>query len=178
MNKCIFFDRDGIVNKRKYDGYIESYSEFEFMDSFFDVFKKADELGFLKILITNQQGIGKGLMTEKDLYVIHNKMQFELFQKVGFGFDDIYYSSDLANSGSKTRKPEPGMLLEAIEKWGIGKNKSFFIGDSPTDVEAGINAGIDTVFIGEESVKNSNYNFKSLDDFYTNLDSILSGTKK
>jgi len=178
MNKCIFFDRDGIVNKRKHNGYIESYSEFEFINSFLDIFKKADEFGFLKILITNQQGIGKGLMTEKDLSIIHNKMQFELFQKVGFGFDDIYYSPDLANSGSKTRKPEPGMLLEAIDKWGIDKNKSIFIGDSPTDVQAGINAGVDTVFIGDESVKSSKYNFKSLDDFCSTFDSILSGTEK
>ena len=178
MNKCIFFDRDGIVNKRKMDGYILDYSEFEFLNQFLNIFKKADDVGFLKILITNQQGIGKGLMTEKDLSIIHNKMQFDLFQKVGFGFDDIYYSPDLANSGSRTRKPEPGMLLDAIEKWNIDKSKSIFIGDSDTDILAGINADIDTIFINQEKNSKANYNFTDLSSLNTEFDSILTSLSK
>lgn len=178
MNKCIFFDRDGIVNKRKMGGYILDYSEFEFLNPFIEIFKKADNEGFLKILITNQQGIGKGLMTEKDLSIIHNKMQFDLFQKVGFGFDDIYYSPDLANSGSRTRKPEPGMLLDAIEKWNIDKSKSIFIGDSDTDILAGSNADIDTILVNQDKNSKSKYNFKDLDTLNSEFDAILADLSK
>lgn len=178
MNKCIFFDRDGIVNQRKINGYIQEYAEFEFIKPFFEIFKKTDDYGFLKILITNQQGIGKGFMTEQDLSVIHNRMQFDLFQKVGFGFDDIYYSPDLANSGSRTRKPEPGMLLDAIEKWNIDKSKSIFIGDNTTDVLAGINAGVDTIFIGSEQNSNANYNFEDLETFNTKFEKVIAGLSK
>lgn len=117
-------------------------------------------------------------MTEQDLSVIHNRMQFDLFQKVGFGFDDIYYSPDLANSGSRTRKPEPGMLLDALEKWNIDKSKSFFIGDNTTDVLAGINAGVDTIFIGSEQNSNANYNFEDLETFNIKFERVIAGLSK
>lgn len=173
MNKCFFFDRDGIVNKRKYGGYIQSYEEFEFLPEFLNIFKKVESLGYLKIIITNQQGIGKELMTEEELAKIHNLMQFNLYQKLGFSFDDIYYCPDLANSGSKTRKPEPGMILDAIEKWDIDKENSFFIGDSESDALAGKRAEIKTILIGDFTENKANFVFSNYDNFIKEFENIV-----
>lgn len=173
MNKCFFFDRDGIVNTRKVGGYIKTFDEFEFIPEFLELFLKTEELGFLKIVITNQQGIGKGLMTEEELSKVHNLMQFNLFQKLGFSFDDIYYCPDLANSGSKTRKPEPGMILEAIDKWDIDVENSYFLGDSESDAIAGERAGIKTILIGDFSENKANFVFSNYTEFKNSFESII-----
>ena len=173
MNKCFFFDRDGIVNTRKVGGYIKTFDEFEFIPEFLEIIQKSEELGFLKIVITNQQGIGKGLMTEEELSKVHNLMQFNLFQKLGFSFDDIYYCPDLANSGSKTRKPEPGMILEAIDKWDIDVENSYFLGDSESDAVAGERAGIKTILIGDFSENKANFVFSNYTEFKNSFESII-----
>lgn len=173
MNKCFFFDRDGIVNKRKVGGYIKSYEEFEFIPEFLELFQMTEKLGFLKIIITNQQGIGKGLMTFDELNKVHHLMQFNLYQKFGFSFDDIYYSPDLANSGSKTRKPEPGMILEAIDKWNIDKENSFFLGDSESDAIAGERAGIKSILIGDFSENKANFVFSNYTEFINSFENIV-----
>lgn len=173
MNKCFFFDRDGIVNIRKFDGYIKTYDEFEFIPEFLEIFKKIEKQGFLKIIITNQQGVGKGLMTEEELSKVHNLMQFNLYQKLGYSFDDIYYSPDLANSGSKSRKPEPGMILDAIDKWDIDKENSYFIGDSESDAIAGQRAGIKTILIGDFSENKANFVFSNYTEFINSFENII-----
>lgn len=173
MNKCFFFDRDGIVNIRKFDGYIKTYDEFEFIPEFLEIFKKIEKQGFLKIIITNQQGVGKGLMTEEELSKVHNLMQFNLYQKLGYSFDDIYYSPDLANSGSKSRKPEPGMILDALDKWDIDKENSYFIGDSESDAIAGQRAGIKTILIGDFSENKANFVFSNYTEFINSFENVI-----
>lgn len=173
MNKCFFFDRDGIVNKRKVDGYIKTYDEFEFLPHFLELFERINELGYLKIIVTNQQGIGKGLMTEKELSAVHNMMQYNLYRKFGFSFDDIYFSPDLAESGSKTRKPEPGMLNDAIVKWEIDRERSYFLGDSESDAEAGKRAGIKTILIGDFSKNKANFVFSKYEDLIIDFEHLI-----
>ena len=166
MNKAIFFDRDGIVNERLIGKYVKNISEFVFVHSFLHFFAKIKENNYLAILITNQQGIGKGLMSEDDLGHIHHHMQTELKRKTGYNFDDIYFSPDLADSGSKTRKPAPGMILKAAEKWNIDLKSSFMVGDSSSDIQAGINAGTSTILINKEKAGSPDLYFQSLDDLY------------
>ncbi|MBI3258985.1 MAG: HAD-IIIA family hydrolase [Ignavibacteriae bacterium] len=89
--KSFFFDRDGIVNKRKIGGYIQSPDEFVFNEDFFDIFSKVALYGYLTVIITNQQGVGKGLMSENALNEIHSEMQRILLEKTGYKFDGIYY---------------------------------------------------------------------------------------
>ena len=163
MNKAIFFDRDGVVNYRPVGDYVKSPAEFHFVADFPEFFKKIKNLGYLAIIISNQQGVGKGLMSESDLNAVHNYMQQEIFKLTGFEFDDAFYCFDLKDSGSKRRKPEPGMLHEAIEKWNINQENSYMIGDSVSDVIAGKRSGVKTVFLSSDmECEETDFNYKSL----------------
>lgn len=156
-DKIIFFDRDGIVNKRIVGDYVRSIQEFKFLPGFLEIFKIIPN-NFICILITNQQGIGKGVMTESDLNIIHTYMQKELQFLTGRNFDDIYYCTSLASDNDFRRKPNPGMILEALSKWEVDASCSWIIGDSVSDVQAGKNARTNTILIGKyppKSVKSA-----------------------
>ncbi len=172
MNKAFFFDRDGIVNERLINQYVKNINEFKFLNGFIDIFEIVNKNEFLPILITNQQGVGKGLMSENDLNVVHNFMQNQLFELTKSSFQDIYFCTDLKSSNSFRRKPEPGMLLEAIEKWDIDPKLSWILGDSLTDAIAGKRAKVNTILIGnylKEEVPEADYIFINI---YEALDFI------
>jgi D-glycero-D-manno-heptose 1,7-bisphosphate phosphatase len=149
MQKAIFLDRDGVINYRLVGDYVKSYDEFCFVPDFIDFFISIKLKGYLAIIITNQQGIGKEIMTDDDLQNIHNQMQNEIRDITGYKFDDIYYCADLSTTYSHRRKPNPGMIHEAIEKWDIDKNLCWMIGDSLSDIIAGKNANLRTIYIGQ-----------------------------
>jgi D,D-heptose 1,7-bisphosphate phosphatase len=148
MNKAVFFDRDGIVNFREVGGYIQTPENFHICEDFIASLKCAKKNGFLAVLVTNQQGIGKGVMTAEQLDKLHSYMQEKLKAETGYKFDAIYYCPDLKNTGSKCRKPEPGMLLKAAEELDIDLSKSWMIGDRPSDILAGKAAGTKTILVG------------------------------
>lgn len=148
-NIAVFFDRDGVVNMRAVKDYIKSEDEFQFLPDFLDFFPKVLKSNYLTFLITNQQGVGKGVMTLEQLKEVLTYMQNQLKEKFGKGFDDIFYCIDLAGSESYFRKPNPGMILQAVDKWALDKENSWVIGDSPSDVTAGRRAGLKTVLIGD-----------------------------
>ncbi|MBL7991537.1 MAG: HAD-IIIA family hydrolase [Candidatus Kapabacteria bacterium] len=159
LRKTFFFDRDGIVNQRIMGGYVTSVEDFVFLPDIFPLFRMVKDAGFLAILVTNQQGIGKGLMTEDDLAEIHAQMQARFKDEMGRAFDDIYFAGerDLSSrsgccgdimAGSR-RKPSPAMLLEAHERWGIDFAASWMLGDSRSDAVAGRAAGARTILVGD-----------------------------
>lgn len=173
MNKAVFFDRDGIVNIRIVGDYVKKVEEFVFIEEFYDLFRLVKEKKYLAILVTNQQGIGKGLMSEDDLEVVHSYMNEKLFEKTGYKFDGIYYCPDLANSNSRRRKPEIGMFEEAIAEFKINPEQSWTIGDSISDIEAGKKVGTKTILVGLH-LKNefADYIFpsiKEVKDFFERL---------
>jgi len=146
-SKAIFFDRDGVVNYRPVGDYVKTPFEFHFIPDFLNFFKKIKDSGYLAILISNQQGVGKGIMTEEQLTEVTCYMQDELLRLSGFNFDDIYYCTDLKESNSPRRKPNPGMLLEAIAKWDFDPVNSWMVGDSESDIIAGKRARVRTVLL-------------------------------
>jgi D-glycero-D-manno-heptose 1,7-bisphosphate phosphatase len=146
MNKAVFFDRDGVINRRIFGGYVTKWEEFELLSDVAAVLTAVKEKGYLAIVITNQRGIGKGLMTEADLSSIHRQLQDHLQTTTLLQFDDILYCPD-ADRSSPRRKPSPAMLLEAGAKWNIDLSQSWIIGDSLSDIEAGRRAGTHTAFL-------------------------------
>lgn len=144
-SKAIFFDRDGVVNERILGGYVRTWDEFRFMPEVGETLKQLKDLGYRTIIITNQRGVGLGLMSQTDLDSIHKSMQAELKKNFGVEFDDIISCTDAGNESGR-RKPSPAMLLEAEKKYNIDMSQSWMIGDTASDIEAGESAGAKTAF--------------------------------
>jgi histidinol-phosphate phosphatase family protein len=166
----LFIDRDGVINTRIIDDYVKTPSEFNFIDGTLEAISIFTKIFYPIVVVTNQQGIGKGLMSIEDLNLIHNKMNSDIIA-AGGKIDKVYFCPDLANSGSKNRKPEIGMALQAkVDFPEIDFNKSIIIGDSLSDMKFGKNTGMKTVFIGNEETRLANkdiidYTFSSLIEF-------------
>lgn len=146
MKKAVFFDRDGVINARTVGGYIRNWERFRILPNVGETLVKVKSLGYLAIVITNQRGVGVGLMSEEELTNIHQKMQTHFKENFGVEFDDIYAAID-ADKQAPRRKPSPAMLLEAKAKWDIDMAGSWMIGDTLSDIEAGNHAGVKTAFL-------------------------------
>ncbi|HEX7846233.1 MAG TPA: HAD-IIIA family hydrolase [Chitinophagaceae bacterium] len=142
----LFLDRDGVINEDKEGSYIFSPDEFIFLGGAPALFKKLTEKFGRIIVVTNQRGVGKGLMTEQTLHDIHSKMNTAI-EAVGGKIDGIYYCTAVQNN-DPNRKPNPGMALQAKQDLpGIDLSRSIVAGNNPSDMLFGKNAGIYTVFI-------------------------------
>ncbi len=147
----LFLDRDGVINERIVDGYVKTVEEFIFNDGVLDTIKKLSEVFGRIVVVTNQQGIGKGLMTEEDLKKVHDYMLSEI-EKAGGRIDNIYFAPRLASPTNELRKPNIGMAIQAQKDFPeINFSKSVMIGDSSSDIEFGKNAGMKTIFVGKEN---------------------------
>jgi len=147
----LFLDRDGVINKKLPDDYVKNWDEFEFLEGVPEAIGKCAER-FGKIFIaTNQQGIGKGIMTDRDLDILHNQMVEEI-RYAGGRINKIYYSPYRQDEKSVFRKPNVGMARKAkIDFPDIEFSKSIMVGDSESDMQFGKNAGMYTVIIYPES---------------------------
>lgn len=142
----LFLDRDGVINDEKLGEYILHWENFIFSKGVLDVFKKLSAVFGRIIIVTNQKGVGKGLMTQEVLDTIHLEMQREV-EIVGGRIDKIYACIDL-DDASIMRKPNHGMALQAKKDFpGIDFSKSIMIGNKPGDMRFGRAAGMFTVFV-------------------------------
>jgi D-glycero-D-manno-heptose 1,7-bisphosphate phosphatase len=137
----VFLDRDGVINQNPEPGdYIRSVEEFHLLPNIVDWIKLFNVLGFLVIVITNQRGVALGLMTEEDLSAIHRKMLSDLAAR-GARIDDVFYCPHAANS-CDCRKPKPGMIYLARDKWQIDLAQSLMLGDSDKDQQLAETCGL------------------------------------
>jgi D-glycero-D-manno-heptose 1,7-bisphosphate phosphatase len=148
--KAIFFDRDGVVNQRRVDDYVKVWEEFHFLPDIFEVLPDVQRAGWTTVLVTNQRGIGRGLMSQADLETIHRRMQQELIRRIGRGFDAIYHCPHDIGDNCDCRKPLPGMLVNAGVDLGLSLPDSWMIGDSESDIRAGLAAGCHTARIAHD----------------------------
>ena len=145
-NWTLFIDRDGVINHEKKDGYILNWREFEFYKDVKETFPKFNDKFGKIIVISNQRGVGKGLMTETDLNSIHQHMQKQI-EMTGGRIDKVYYCCSTDDKHPE-RKPNPGMFLKAKKDLpSIDFSKSIMVGNKPSDMSAGRNAGMYTIFI-------------------------------
>ncbi len=163
----LFLDRDGVINKKIDNDYVKHTIEFEFIDGVIPALKALKEFFGIIVVVTNQQGIGRGIMRTEDLELIHKNMLYEILY-MGGRIDKVYFSPFLASENHPTRKPSIGMALKAKGDFPeIDFKKSIIVGDSMSDMEFGRKAGMKTIFISDKEVKDEkiDFNFKSLKEF-------------
>ena len=147
----LFLDRDGVINRRIVDGYVTCREEFEFLPGVLDALRIFAERFKYIVIVTNQQGVGKGLMTMDQVDAVHDQMCTEI-EAHGGRIDGIFVCPPLASDPDNYRKPNPEMAFMAQDYYpDIDLDKSVMVGDGDTDIEFGRNAGTHTVFIGEEN---------------------------
>jgi histidinol-phosphate phosphatase family protein len=141
----LFLDRDGVINKRIYGGYVSDWKNFEFQPGAEEALAIFAEKFKYIFVVTNQQGVGKGLMDLEQLIDLHNDMKSEIASRGG-RVTKIYFCTDLAGKENNCRKPSPIMAEKAKKDYpDIDFSKSIMIGDSESDILFGINAGMHTV---------------------------------
>jgi D-glycero-alpha-D-manno-heptose 1-phosphate guanylyltransferase len=142
----LFIDRDGVINHEKKDDYIRNRGEFSFYDGVEQAFEQVGQRFGKVVIVSNQRGIGRKLMTEEDLADIHQNM-LDLIRKAGGKVDAIYYCTAVEKE-HPDRKPNPGMAFRAAaEIPGIDLSKSIMVGNKSSDMLFARNAGIYAVFV-------------------------------
>jgi len=140
VNRAVFLDRDGTLMEEVH--YCGDPAQVKVYAGAADALRRLKQAGFLLFIITNQSGIGRGIITETQYHAV----QRELVRQLGDGLiDRSYFCADLPSANSVRRKPETGMVLEAAREFGVGLTRSFLIGDKRSDVECGRRAGIRTI---------------------------------
>ena len=176
-NWSIFLDRDGVINEKRDNDYVKCWEEFKFIPGSIEAIANFSTIFSFIGVVTNQRGVGRGLMKEFDLKNIHLNMLMEI-QKSGGKIDEIFYCTDVDNN-SNNRKPKIGMALQAKLKFPkIDFAKSIMVGDQFTDMEFGRNAGMINVFTGLTNSKVDfpsyliDYQFQDLFDFSSALPNL------
>ncbi|PLK45618.1 MULTISPECIES: HAD-IIIA family hydrolase [unclassified Emticicia] len=161
MQKCIFLDRDGVLNEDKVD-YVYKLEDYIIPEGVVDGLNLLKNAGYLLIVITNQAGIAKGLYSREDVMNCYDFLQ----SQCGGVIDDIYFCAHHPQytSESLLRKPDSLMLEKAMAKYNIDAAHSYMIGDAERDVKAGIKAGVKTIHIatGKENTQLADYSFSNL----------------
>jgi len=139
-NRAVFLDRDGTLMEEVH--YCGDPAKVKVYPGVSDALRRLKEAGFLLFIVTNQSGIGRGIITEAQ----YRMVQAALSRQLGDGLiDGSYFCADAPDVVSRRRKPEPGMVLEAAAEFEIDLPRSFLIGDKGSDVECGRRAGTGTI---------------------------------
>ena len=162
----LFLDRDGVINKKIDGGYILSLDEFEFLPGVLETMPKLAKLFPRIVVVTNQQCVGKGLLSVDDLNEIHLHMM-NIIELNGGRIDAVYYAPDLKSDENKLRKPSNGMAFLAKDDFPvIDFTKSIMVGDHLTDMEFGKSIGMTTFYISNSYKQNDlvDYTITGLQD--------------
>ena len=176
-NKAIFLDRDGVINKEV--SYLSNPDDFKLIEGSSEALRILKDLGYFLIIITNQAGVARGYYTEETLKEVHNKM-IQILKQNSIELDDIFYCPHHPDftGACNCRKPNPGMILQAKDKYNINLKDSFMVGDTLNDIETGLAAECQTVLVltgyGIEEKKKINniipdFIFPNLLEFAKNL---------
>ena len=139
--RAVFLDRDGVLNRYLPGDYVKSVGELKVLPGAARAVGKLCEMGLPVFLISNQQGVAKGVMSQSDLDEIDAALREALKRDAG-EIVQSYYCVHGASENSEHRKPRPGMILQAAEEHGIDLSRSFFVGDTDTDAQASRAGGV------------------------------------
>ncbi len=183
MQRAIFLDRDGTLNKNMQ--YLYRFEDFEIVPGALEGLKALQNLGFRLYVVTNQSGIARGFFTKADVESLHLQMG-QYFADQGIKIEEFVFCPHLPTGtvpeytiDCHCRKPNPGMLLGLAEKYNIDMTQSFMVGDMARDVEAGLKAGTESILLKPDADPKANWDrldsqtfikeFVSLIDFANSL---------
>lgn len=167
----LFLDRDGVINERNFDGYITEISEFTFLPNVLMGLQKLAKRFDRIIIVTNQQCVGRKIISASNLFDIHNYM-IDVLKKNQIHITDIFVAENIKGSKNDRRKPLTKMGFEAKDKYPlIDFNHSIMVGDTDTDIEFGRNLGMKTVLVQskEKTISCPDFIVQDLNDLYTQL---------
>lgn len=173
-NWCLFLDRDGTLNKRIPGGYVTGPEELELLDGVAESVAKLRYWAPQIVVLTNQQGIGKGIMEIAQVDEVHTRLE-ELLAEGGGFLDSIIHCPHLTSEGCFCRKPEPGMALAWLAKNShIDPSLSIMVGDSSSDVDMAERltaevGGCQGILVGQPVTELDPHRFDSLPDFVAQL---------
>jgi len=147
-NRVIFLDRDGVINENR-DDYVKSKNEFIFLPRVFTAIRKLNQMGYQLIIITNQSAINRGIITKEQLNDIHKFMLNEL-EKHSCKVTKIYFCPHKPNENCFCRKPKTGLIIKAINEFGIDISESWLIGDKESDIQAANKLGLRSILVNEK----------------------------
>jgi len=158
----IFLDRDGVINRKIDNGYVLSVQDFEFLGGAKEAIAYLTKKVGRIVIVTNQQCVGKGIISEEELNEIHDYMLTEI-KKAGGKIDKVYFAPQLVAENSIYRKPKAGMADLAQKDFPeIDLSKSILIGDSVSDIEFGKAKNMVTCFISDKNIAIADYLVSSL----------------
>lgn len=144
MSRAVFLDRDGTLIQDP--GYPSDPDGVRLVDGAVDALAALRSAGFALVVVSNQSGIGRGIVTPEQARSVHERFVAELAAR-GVELDDVRYCPHTPDAGCECRKPSPGLLRDAARELGVDLGSSFMVGDKPSDVEAGRRAGCRTVLL-------------------------------
>jgi D-glycero-D-manno-heptose 1,7-bisphosphate phosphatase len=146
LRPAVFFDRDGVLNRDT--GYVHRPEQFEWIDGAKDAVKACNQHGAFVFVVTNQSGVARGLYEEAEVVALHAWMSDEL-AAVGARVDAFEFCPHLIDGSvphyrrdCRRRKPQPGMILDLLDRWPVDRARSMLIGDKASDIAAAEAAGI------------------------------------
>jgi D-glycero-D-manno-heptose 1,7-bisphosphate phosphatase len=145
LDKAVFLDRDGTIVKEP-DLYVLKPEQLVIIKNTAKALRELRRDGWKVIVVTNQAGIGKGLLDEETLDVIHKRLMMKL-KKSGAYLDKIYYCPHNEDAKCYCRKPSPGLLEKAIKDFALEAGKCWLIGNKETDIKAGLSSGIKSILV-------------------------------
>lgn len=172
--RCVFFDRDGVVNESPGAGYVEKWSDFHVLPGFVKALRMARAMGYEAAVVTNQRCVALGIVTIQTVDDMHRRLREDL-QREGLDLLDIVVCPHDRDQ-CECRKPKPGMLLDVAKRHGIDLSSSWMVGDNEKDVEAGMSAGCCTIRVAESSAgTKADYVIESMDALPDLLARVLTG---
>ncbi len=137
--KLVLLDRDGVLLEER-PGYVKSLEEIVIIPRALEALALLKQKGFTCVLVTNQSVVGRGIISQATLNRIHDFL-CETVEVHGGKIDSLYFCTDHPDQATYRRKPKPGMLIEALEKYGAAAEETAFIGDTISDMMAAHEAG-------------------------------------
>jgi histidinol-phosphate phosphatase family protein len=149
MNRTVFLDRDGVINEKPADhDYVKSWAAFHFLPKAPDAIRMLGDAGYRVVIVSNQRGIARGILTLEQVDALHGKMR-EALAAHGAAIDDIYVCPHKAGTCT-CRKPGIGLFIQAESDAPVDKAHSYMIGDSGNDIAAGKKYGVKTILIADD----------------------------